>query len=46
MHGSAVQERAGPGWGLGICRFFIEDESPASVRQMPQWLRCLEQVKF
>src|SRR5437016_3985215 len=30
----------------GVKSYFIEDESPASVEQIPQSLRFLEQVKF
>jgi sugar phosphate isomerase/epimerase len=33
-------EKAGVKW------YFIEDESPTSVEQIPQSLRFLEQVKF
>jgi sugar phosphate isomerase/epimerase len=30
----------------GVKWYFIEDESPTSVQQIPQSLRFLEQVKF
>ena len=30
----------------GVKWYFVEDESPASVAQIPQSLRYLEQVKF
>ena len=30
----------------GVKWYFIEDESPTSVEQIPQSLRFLEQVKF